>query len=340
MKFIDLLPRTNNITIAISGLNKNAGKTVVLNKLIDDAVAIGKTLAITSIGYDGEKTDMLDGHQKPQIYVPSGTIVATASSLIEKTNLDLEIIAATGQYTPLGEVYIVRYHQHGYCEIVGPSSLNGLIKAKDIMCKYADIVVVDGALNRISQMSPKLCDAAFFAVGGNDNIGNLVTKVRDQFKLFNIPKVSHDIKNIVYELIKENQCALISQKNVVTKIENQDVLNKGVNKNHYVFYNGAITFSVLKALNSKYKAIIIPDTSNVFVPPKLLHSLTNKGLKLYVGNKMPLTAITLNPQNTKQCPLDILKLGCRVSTVCPTLPVVDVVTSLYFKGGALFGKLD
>lgn len=62
-KFIENYKR-----ISIIGMEKNVGKTTLLNKLIAD---IGKTkkLGLTSIGRDGEDIDVVTNTDKPRIYV-------------------------------------------------------------------------------------------------------------------------------------------------------------------------------------------------------------------------------------------------------------------------------
>jgi len=63
-------------TMSIVGMCKNAGKTTVLNWILSE-VQRGKCMALTSIGRDGESTDVVTGTEKPSIFVPSGTLIAT-----------------------------------------------------------------------------------------------------------------------------------------------------------------------------------------------------------------------------------------------------------------------
>ena len=70
----------NSSCMAIAGIEKNAGKTTVLNYLLQNSRK--KVEAITSIGYDGEEIDQVTATDKPRIYVSRGTLVATARDLI------------------------------------------------------------------------------------------------------------------------------------------------------------------------------------------------------------------------------------------------------------------
>ena len=56
-------------TVCLAGMCKNAGKTTALNVLIRGARERGVTLALTSIGRDGEREDLVTGTNKPPIYL-------------------------------------------------------------------------------------------------------------------------------------------------------------------------------------------------------------------------------------------------------------------------------
>ena len=89
-------------SVSIIGMCKNAGKTTVLNQLIRELNGNGQTLALTSIGRDGEDKDLVTGTQKPGIYVARGTLIATASDLILRhCDVTREILATTGISTRL-----------------------------------------------------------------------------------------------------------------------------------------------------------------------------------------------------------------------------------------------
>ena len=83
-KFIEKYKR-----ISIIGMEKNVGKTTLLNKLIAD---IGKTkkLGLTSIGRDGEDIDVVTNTDKPRIYVREGSIIATGRDCLSKCDITKE----------------------------------------------------------------------------------------------------------------------------------------------------------------------------------------------------------------------------------------------------------
>jgi len=78
MRIMEIIKQKNYKTISIIGLAKNAGKTVALNYLIDEANKFNVITGITSTGRDGESIDLVTKTQKPTIFVTEGMYVATA----------------------------------------------------------------------------------------------------------------------------------------------------------------------------------------------------------------------------------------------------------------------
>ena len=79
-------------SLSIIGMCKNAGKTTVLNKLIAELNGSRVRLGLTSIGRDGESTDLVTRTAKPGIYVYEGTLVATAVDMFRLSDITREII--------------------------------------------------------------------------------------------------------------------------------------------------------------------------------------------------------------------------------------------------------
>ena len=117
----ELIRRLNETkTMSIVGMCKNAGKTTMLNWLLTGGHLRG-TLGLTSIGRDGESTDVVTGTEKPGIFVREGTLIATAKDMLRLGDVTKEILMTTGIPTPLGEVVILRARSAGYVQLAGPS---------------------------------------------------------------------------------------------------------------------------------------------------------------------------------------------------------------------------
>ena len=75
----------------------------MLNWLLEQGKLQG-VLGLTSIGRDGESTDIVTGTEKPGIFVREGTLIATAKDMLRLGDITKEILMTTGIPTPLGEV--------------------------------------------------------------------------------------------------------------------------------------------------------------------------------------------------------------------------------------------
>ena len=82
------------------GLCKNAGKTTALRRLM--AELEDECLGLTSVGRDGEATDLVTGTEKPDLYIKRGDLFATARGMMSLCDVTLEAAALTGVMTPLG----------------------------------------------------------------------------------------------------------------------------------------------------------------------------------------------------------------------------------------------
>ncbi|MCI7342919.1 MAG: hypothetical protein MSH33_03115, partial [Fusobacterium necrophorum] len=151
--------------ISIIGMEKNVGKTTLLNQLILD-IADQKTLALTSIGRDGEEVDVVTSTHKPKIFVYPGTIVATARDCLANCDITKEILYTTNFTTPMGNIVVVRAITGGYVDIAGPSYNKQIKEILNIMESFgAEISIVDGALGRKSSAIGEVTDATVLATG-------------------------------------------------------------------------------------------------------------------------------------------------------------------------------
>ena len=129
-------------TMSIVGMCKNAGKTTMLNWLLEQGKLQG-VLGLTSIGRDGESTDIVTGTEKPGIFVREGTLIATAKDMLRLGDITKEILMTTGIPTPLGEVVIVRARSAGHVQLAGPSITTQLkTVSKDIILQDGGKAIV------------------------------------------------------------------------------------------------------------------------------------------------------------------------------------------------------
>ena len=130
-------------SISIIGMRKNVGKTTTLNCMLKQADSI--SVGLTSIGVDGEREDRVYKTPKPEIYVKTGSLIATAERCFLDSDITLEILEITNVNTPLGRIIIAKALSDGYIELAGPS-INTQIKwiCERLEKLGAHLTLVDG----------------------------------------------------------------------------------------------------------------------------------------------------------------------------------------------------
>ena len=153
IKFCKLLGDAQ--TVVMLGMCKNAGKTTALCRLIAELNETDRApLAITSIGRDGESTDLVTGTEKPPIYMFEGMLAATAKELLALSDVSREILMTTGLHTSLGEVVIFRARSDGFVQLAGPGIVDHMKQLREELTRFGGkTVLIDGALSRLSLLA-------------------------------------------------------------------------------------------------------------------------------------------------------------------------------------------
>ena len=153
-------------TLSIVGMAKNSGKTTTLNYLIEEAMDEGIVLGVTSTGRDGEGTDLVTGTDKPRVFLDTGTIVSVPRKLYELADAGLEILGMTNYSTALGQIMLCRVAESGYVQIAGPVNTKGQKEmCREMLAYGAELILIDGAVDRRSVAAPDTSDAIILATG-------------------------------------------------------------------------------------------------------------------------------------------------------------------------------
>ena len=135
--------------VTVIGLCKNAGKTTAMRRLMAE---LGEEcLGLTSVGRDGECTDLVTGTEKPDLYLKKGDLFATARGMLTLCDATLEVVDLTDVMTPLGPVAVFRTLSDGYVQLAGPSAAGQLPPlTRRFQELGAQRVLIDGAAGRKS----------------------------------------------------------------------------------------------------------------------------------------------------------------------------------------------
>ena len=320
---------------------KNSGKTVALNHLILEAIEEDITLGIISTGRDGESTDVVTETKKPKIFAEVGTIIATTTEMLSLGDATIEIIYVTDYRTPLGEILIGRVRNEGYIEIAGPQTVAEIKQVSNLMLNLgAELVIIDGALDRRASAAPSIADATILATGAvlSRDVNKVIEETIHIVNLFNLPPTGdYILRDIIEETMTKGQIAVIDKDLNTTPINIKTALNCGhiigdhiKDDSKYVVIPGSLVKNTVEDIISstkKYKNIdiVVTDGTKIFIQPKDWLKFMRKGINIKVLNHINLVAITVNPyapQGYYFEPKDFLK---RMRYYIKDIPVVDVL---------------
>lgn len=315
-------------SISVVGLEKNTGKTETLNYIIKK---LDKKIGITSIGIDGESIDQVTATPKPEIKIKEGTIFATAEKFYRQKKLTAEILSIEDNLrTSLGRIVIARALDNGKVILAGPQST---VKIKELIKKIkkfgAEIVLIDGALSRLSPASPVITDAMILATGAalTININELVKKTKHVVNLIQLERYENNHKLSKFEdgiYVISGRIEKLPIKSLLTfKSLEKHILEYG-NK---IYLTGALTDNFIKYLNKQKSLenveIIVKDFTKIFISPETYNLFTKKGGKIKVLKKTKLIAITINPYSPHGYTLNSEEIKKRLKEVID-VPILNV----------------
>lgn len=264
-------------SMSIVGMCKNAGKTTMLNWLLAHT-GRQQVLGLTSIGRDGESTDVVTGTEKPSIFVPAGTLIATAKDMLRLGDVTQEILVTTGIPTPLGEVIIMRARSDGYVQLAGPSITAQLKEVSKTFFELgATQSIIDGALGRKSLGARNVADGIVLCTGASYNMS--------------MDKVIEDTANF---------CRLMDLPKAETlPPEAAEGLENCLKEHGEAYIPGALTDSmVVPLLRSgllRGGRLVVADPSKVLLKPDTLDKLAVREVSLQTKDAARTLCVTVNP---------------------------------------------
>ena len=300
-------------------MEKNTGKTECLNYILRQLENNEKTIAITSIGTDGENIDKVTGTHKPEIVLNENTLFVTSEKYYRERKLTSEIFDVSENKTATGRLIFANTKTTGKIILSGPSDTVSLKKCiNKLLCKGADIVLVDGALSRLSIASPSITEAMILTTGAAlaGSIQEIVKKTKFTCNLINIDTFSTTIASKLIEI--DNGIWIIDSKQQLhnTNLKSTLLLEKHQDEileiGNTIFVSGIITDKILNILqkhkNIKDITLIVKDFTKIFTTPETYNTYINKGGKIKTLLKTKLIAVCINPVSPQGYVLDSNKL--------------------------------
>lgn len=334
MPFINELIKYKSCSIV--GLEKNTGKTECLNYVLQRLPLDERRVAVSSIGIDGETTDQVTKTAKPEIFLREGMYFGTSEKHYLIKRLSAELLEISDENTSLGNIVTAKVLTPGKILLSGPSSTNGLRRWMDEMKKYdVDLIIIDGALSRMSLASPTVSESMILATGAaySANINTLVQKTAFVVKMINLDLTSEenyktffDIKNGVWAIEDNDDGGRLVDLKVASSLS-VNLNTDGLRKCKTLYVSGALTDNFINHIRQNKifneTEIVVRDFTKIFLTPITYSSFVNGKRKITVMQKSKLIAVCVNPTSPNGIVLDSEKL-CKTLSEAINLPVYDL----------------
>ena len=332
------MPFINDIlkydSLSIVGLEKNTGKTECLKYVLDRLPIQARRIAVTSIGIDGETVDQVTRTQKPEIVLREGMFFGTSEMHYRQRRLVSELIDVSDESTSLGRVVTAKALTGGKILLSGPSSGSSLKRWMDSSRQWGiDLVIIDGALSRMSSASPAVSQSLILATGAaySANMSTLIQKTAHVVDLVNLDLTSAANVKLLSPLEKGvwfiDNDGRLHDLNAMTSLS-QDIHFEGMENCSTLFVAGALVDSFLEKVRKnkdlKQTEIVVRDFTKIFATPQQFRLFIKGGGRVRVLQRSRLIAVTVNPTSPSGYVLDSDTLCGKLSEAIQ-LPVYDLL---------------
>lgn len=316
-------------TVAMIGLCKNAGKTTAMCRLIRELD--GESLAMTSVGRDGERKDVVTGTAKPEIWVPRGTLFATARGLLPLCDATVSVEAVTDAMTPLGVVAVFHALSDGYIQLAGPSAVSQL---KPLVRTFRELgagrVLIDGAAGRKSLACAGENGCIILCAGASmpGGLTGITAETAHLCGLF----ASGEPENAGLRAGlagAQARFALFTPAGTPLPLElepNGQPRWGGLPRERCVLWvAGGVTGTLLRALSQRGAPVdvAVQDATHLLQERSATERFLRSGGRFLVRRRLTIAAVTVNPWSAYGHPLDRREFLDVMQAALP-VPVVDV----------------
>ncbi len=309
-------------TVTIIGLCKNAGKTTAMCRLISELA--DECLAMTSVGRDGERTDIVTGTEKPEIWVRRGTLFATAKGLLPLCDVTTEVVTSTDVLTPLGQVAVFRALSDGYVQLAGPSAVGQLEPLKQSFRQLgAQRVLIDGAAGRKSLAGAGETGCAILCVGASmdGTVEHIAAETAHVCTLFAAQSLQLNHCSARFALFDSNGNPLSLETG-----SDGIPLWKSLPRSHCILWtSGGVTTPMLRTLAQRGAptTIVAPDATHFLFDRATAQLFARHGGHLRVDHTLRIAAVCANPWSAYGKHLDQAELLSALRRTI-SIPVVNV----------------
>jgi hypothetical protein len=296
-------------TVTVVGLAKNAGKTTVVNHLLE---RMEGRVGLASLGLDGEARDQLTGLAKPRIAPPAGALVLTTTHLRGQTPLLRELPFRTAA----GGVVIVAASGGEPVVVSGPTRLDELdVALAALRAAGAERLLLEGALGRLGTAAPGRADAVVLAAGASlaEGSDGLALRLRVTVDALDLP-VSDEPSGVT----------LSHGAGFETEVASE------IDEGAVAELPGALTDPLLEALIREHRraTLIVADGTRVLAAAQTVARARRAGVEVAVRRPLRIAALTACPfhPDAPRSPEEAFR--AVVGASAGRWPVYDVVAGL------------
>lgn len=316
--------------VTVIGLCKNAGKTTAMRRLM---VELGEEecLGLTSVGRDGEATDLVTGTEKPDLYIKRGDLFATARGMMSLCDVTLEAVGLTGVMTPVGEVAVFRALSDGYIQLAGPSAAGQLGPlCQRFTALGAKRVLIDGAAGRKSLAGAGVEGTAILCTGASldRDMELVVAETAHVCRLFATKRPESPVLQKALDGCTA-RFALFGPDGEPWELPVDESggprWNKLPRERCVLWAAGGITDPLLKTLARRGAPLTLAaaDATHVLAGRTVLEGFARMGGRLAVRRELSLAAVGANPWSAYGWHFDPERFGDALRQAL-TVPVVNV----------------
>ena len=313
---------------AIAGISKNSGKTSFLNWLL--AMLNGRAIGVLTTGRDGEDIDLVYGNPKPAVKLIANTLFSSTSESIDKLGSAVEVLQKLPFLAGTKKLWLLKALRDIETEIVGPANVQAQIQTAEFMQSCgAEIILIDGSLDRKSIALSNQIKGVFLVVGGSfgtlDKINTELTRLiqLSQIHKGKLQAKLQNLNNISY--FRDNQWDELGINSLLGNT--QDIIAALAEiKPDKIYFPGAVTDSVFNGIKPALKEI-----KDIFVKHPLQLHLNKSNLDYLVANHgihaiepFNIIAVSLNSWSVKGNHLDSCILRDNIRKQFPLVTVVDI----------------
>ncbi len=298
-------------TITVVGLAKNAGKTTVINHLLE---RMPGRVGLASLGLDGEARDQLTGLLKPRLRPPRGALVATAAGLVD---LDaVRVVERLPYRTAVGEVILVEPPAGAPVVVSGPTRLDELdATVEALSAAGAQRVLLEGALGRLGPAAPARAEAVVLAAGAS------LANSRDDYPTrLGLALAALDLPLSVAPAGLEIEHAAGYERETADRIARAGV--------ELVELRGALTGPLLERLlrDGTHVRLRVSDATRVLARPQQVARARRAGVEAVARAGLAIAAVTASPFHPELSFTADEAFEIAVTAVDGRWPVYDVVS--------------